>query len=450
LNKEKYMSNSQKPKLGFWSATSLVIGTVVGSGIFMLPASMAAYGGIGILGWAMSGLGALFLAMCFSRLSRKFPKIGGPYAYSRRAFGDLIGFQVASSYWVRGIVSLSAISIACSSYLSSLMPELLGDPLARSLVAMVMIMALTGVNLTGIKPVGVFQIVTSAVKIIPLVFMTFVGIFYINADHFTPFNVSNLGNMEALMAAAAVTFFSFMGLESATIPSDDVENPGKTIPRATIFGTSGVIILYLVSATAVLGVVPLDMLAQSKAPFSLAAERIVGPEWGGAVSLFITICAIVSCLGALNGYLLLQGKMPLAAAQDGLFPKIFARENKNGAPWFALITCAIVSCGLVYMTASPVVAEQFNQVCLIAAFLGLFVYAYSSVAEIVVMVAERENVGKGAFVKPTLIGIFAFTYCIWAMAGTGAQIGFMGVLFIFMTLPIYVWMCWRSLKTKSA
>ena len=439
------MTDTSQRKIGFWTATSLVIGTVVGSGIFMLPASMASFGSIGLIGWAMSGLGALCLAMCFARLSRRMPKAGGPYAYCRHAYGDMVAFQVATSYWVRGIVSISAISIACASYMSSLMPELMAEPHVRATVSIGLIMALAGMNMLGVKPVGIFQIVTSAVKLIPLIFMTFIGILFIDSSHFTPLNISQMPNMEALMAAAAITFFSFMGLESATVPSDDVINPSKTIPRATMVGTVCVIILYLTSAIAVMGVVPLDMLAHSKAPFSMAAERIFGAAYGPMAATAVTFCAIVSCLGALNGYLLLQGKMPEAAAHDSLFPKIFANLNKRGAPWFGLLSCGLGSSIMVYMTVSPTVAEQFNTVCLIASFLGLFVYSYTSISELVVMVCDRSFYTPRDFFRASIVGGLAFTYCIWAMGGAGAQIGFMGVLFIFSTLPIYVWMCWKSM-----
>ena len=436
------------PKLGLWSATSLVIGTVVGSGIFMLPAVVARFGGIGIAGWAMSGLGALFLAACFSRLSRRFPKAGGPYAYSRLAFGDLVGFQVAVCYWIRSFVTISAISIACSGYMSSLVPQLLGDPFSRCLMSCALVWLLVGINLMGIKPVGVVQVITSAIKILPLIFMAFFGIFFINGDHFTPFNISGTTNFQAIMAAAAVTFFSFMGLESATIPSDDVERPEKTIPRATLLGTSVVIILYLLSATAVLGIVPLDQLAQSNAPFSLAAQTLLGTS--SSVSTLVTVCAIISCLGAINGYLLLQGKLPLAAAQDGLFPKMFTKKNKRGAPWFGLVVCACVSNVLLIMTMSPSVAQQFETVILIAAFLALFVYAYSCVSEIVVTVSDPAPLEKKALFKPTFLGLGAFVYCIWAMGGTGSKIGFLGVVFIVATLPLYIWICWQSARTQKA
>jgi APA family basic amino acid/polyamine antiporter len=444
------MTAKPQRQIGFWTATSLVVGTVVGSGIFMLPASMATFGSIGLIGWAMSGFGALFLALCFSRLSRRMPKAGGPYAYCRQAYGDMVAFQVATSYWVRGIVSISAISIACASYMSSLMPELMGEPHVRAFVAIGLVALLAGVNMLGVKPVGIFQIVTSAVKLIPLIFMTFVGLMFIDTSHFTPMNVSHMPNMEAVMAAAAITFFSFMGLESATVPSDDVVNPSKTIPRATMVGTVCVIILYLASATAVMGIVPLDVLATSKAPFSLAAERIFGLAYGPVAGTFITFCAIVSCLGALNGYLLLQGKMPQAAAHDNLFPKLFASLNKQGAPWFGLMTCAIGSSIMIYLTVSPTVAEQFNTVCLIASFLGLFVYAYTSIAEVVIMVCDRSFYTPQDFWRSAVVGGLAFTYCIWAMGGAGAKIGFMGVLFIFATLPIYVWMCWRNVPAKAS
>lgn len=313
------MSKSDQEKLGFWTSTSLVIGNMTGSGIFLLPAALAVYGGISLFGWIFTAAGVIFLALVFSRLSRIITNTGGPYVYSRMAFGDFPGFLVVWGYWVSIWCGNAAISIAGVGYLSIFIPALKENILFSAIFAIGAIWIFTFINTQSIRKVGAVQFSTTILKIIPLLLFGTAGFLYFDVTNFTPFNLSGESSFNAITGSAALTLWAFLGLESSTIPSDKVNNPAKTIPRATIAGTLIAAAVYISSTTAVMGIIHPSQLSESSAPFADAA----GMVWGEWASYMVAVGAALSCFGALNGWILLQGQLPLAAAKDRLFPEIF-------------------------------------------------------------------------------------------------------------------------------
>jgi APA family basic amino acid/polyamine antiporter len=232
-------------KIGFWLSTSLVVGNMTGSGIFLLPAALAVYGGISIFGWIFTLVGTIFLALVFSRLSRLITKAGGPYAYSKEGFGDFTGFLVAWGYWISIWCGNAAIAVAGVGYLSRFIPALKENHILSAGVAIGAIWLFTFINTKSIRRVGVVQLITTIIKILPLLLLGTFGFLYFNGSHFTPLNLSADSSFDAVTATAALTLWAFLGLESATIPSDKVKNPTRTIPRATIAGIAIAALLYI-------------------------------------------------------------------------------------------------------------------------------------------------------------------------------------------------------------
>ena len=217
-------SDSNKQKIGFWICTSLVVGNMIGSGIFLLPASLAVYGGISILGWLITATGSILVALVFAKLTQMIPKAGGPYAYSRDAFGDFAGFLVAWGYWLSIVAANAAIAVAFVSYLTVFWPVLSDNNLLAAFVALSSIWFLTYINIIGIHRAGMVQLVTTIIKIVPLLLIIIFGLFYIDFSNFTPFNISGESNMSAVTATIDLTLWAFLGLESSTVPAADVEN----------------------------------------------------------------------------------------------------------------------------------------------------------------------------------------------------------------------------------
>src|SRR5262245_48328136 len=302
------------------------MGNMIGSGIFLLPASLAPYGGLSLIGWCVSATGAILLALVFARLSRLDPAAGGPYAYTRSAFGDLAGFLVAWGYWISMWSSLGALAVAFVGYLDPFIPAIVRSPVAAATLAVGTVWVLIGVNIAGVRHAGRTQLVTTVLKTLPLLGVGLVGMFYVNPAHLVPPQTDLRSLSSAVPAVVTLTLWAFLGLESATVPAENIDDPARTIPRATIVGTILTAIIYIGSSIAVLGLLTPDVLSKSTAPFADAARLLGGERAAQAVALG----AALSCFGALNGWVLLVGQLPMAVARDGLYPAVFARESGRG------------------------------------------------------------------------------------------------------------------------
>jgi len=270
----------RRRSLGMGMATALVVGNMVGSGVFLLPASLAAYGGISLVGWGVTAVGAMALALVFARLGRANPRTGGPYAHSREAFGDFMSFQTAWSYWIAVWAGNAAIAVAFVGYVGYFWESLATNRALAAAVALAAIWLLTAVNAVGVRQGGRVQAVTTVLKLVPLVAIGVVGVVVMDTGNFGGFNPSGDANFGALSAVAALTLWAFIGLESATVPAEDVADPERTIPRSTILGTAIAAVVYIRGTAAVMGAIPAGTLAGSTAPFADAAEEIFG-SWAG-------------------------------------------------------------------------------------------------------------------------------------------------------------------------
>ncbi|MGH8282220.1 MAG: amino acid permease [Gammaproteobacteria bacterium] len=418
--------------LGLATTTSIVIGNMVGSGIFLLPASLALYGIYSLWGWGLSTVGALLLAWVFSSLSRRLSKAGGPYAYPRAAFGDFAGFIIAWIYWLSILGTNAAIAVAFASYLTVFFPVLGKVPLFGGLAAIAAVWVLTALNIWRVRAAGSLQLITVILKLAPLLALVVFGFFYfdpklLESGHVTTSPVS------AINTAAAFTMFAFLGLECATVPADHVKDPEKTIPRATFLGTIIAAVFYIACTTIVMGIIPNATLAHSNAPFSDAAKVIWG-NWGAWV---IAATAMISCFGALNGWLLMQGQFPKAVAEDGLFPKLFARGTYHGSPAVGMLISSVLATLLILMNYSEGLVGMFNILVLLTTFFVLVPYMFCAMAEIVLSRSQK-TVGKHA-VRNLVLACAAFAFALWAAAGTGRNSLYWGTLLLLAGIPIYVW-----------
>jgi len=425
------MSNQNKNKsIGLIICTSLVIGNMIGSGIFMLPASLAKYGGASILGWLATTFGAIMTALVFVRLSRKFPKQGGPYRYAYDNFGKLAGFSVAWSYWVSIWSANAAISVAAVAYLSVFFPELNAQPVYAVIVALLIIWSLTLINMRGVKEAGIIQVLTTVLKLIPLGLVGIAAFFVFEPQAFEPFNLIDQPLMNSVTATAALTLWAFLGMESATIPTDNVKNPRVIIPRATIIGVLITALVYISSQLTIMSIVPNEQLQGSVAPFADAARMIWG-SWAGDI---VAIGAVISCIGALNGWILLQGQVPMTAARDKLFPRIFVDKKNNGVSIGALVISSIIISILVAANFNEGMVSLFTFAILVST-LGIFIpYLLSIAAEIKSIVANWH--AKPEYLN-LLTTILALAYCCWAISGIGVKAMVWGAVLILAGLPLY-------------
>lgn len=420
-------------KIGIWICTALVVGNMIGSGIFLLPASLAPYGGVSIIGWLLTTIGALLTATVFVRLSRKFPKQGGPYRYAYDSFGPFAGFLVAWSYWISIWCGNAAIAVAATTYLGFFWPELHENPLLAILVTLGLIWSLTLLNSRGVRNAGIFQLVSTILKLLPLIAIGLMCFFVFDVQAFKPFNLANQSLSHSIAATAALTLWAFLGLESATIPADNVNNPRKTIPRATLIGVLIAAVIYVSSQITIISVVPNDVLQTSGAPFADAARIL----WGDTASYIIAVGAVISCIGALNGWILLQGQVPMSAARDGLLPKFLSDKKGDGVSIGSLfISSALISL-LVLANFSEGLVSLYTFAILVST-LGIFIpYLLSIVVDIRLIFKSWNN--KADYFS-IITAIFAMIYCGWAISGIGTKATLWGIALIASGLPVYWYM----------
>lgn len=413
-------------------ATALVIGNMVGSGLFLLPASLAPYGAYSLSGWGFSAGGALLLARVFGRLARRQPQAGGPYAYTRAGFGDFAGFLVAWGYWLSIVAANAAIAVAFASYLAVFFPALAATPLLGALAALAAVWALTLVNVRGVRTAGSVQVVTTFIKLAPLLALVLAGAVWFDPQVLTAARPA-ASPASAVDACVALTLWAFLGLESATIPADHVRDPARTIPRATLLGTLIAALFYVACTTIVMGVVPAATLAHSTAPFAAAGQALWGP-WAGGL---IAATAAISCFGALNGWVLMVGQLPQAVAKDGLFPALFARESRRRTPVSGLLLAGVLTSILVLMNYSRGLVAMFTFIILLSTLSTLIPYLFCSLAEL--MMSRREAVAPGARARHVVLVGGAFAFALWAIKGAGGEAVGWGLLLLLAGVPVYLW-----------
>ena len=331
--------------LGLVACTALVVGNMIGSGIFLLPASLAVFGPISLVGWIVTSAGALVLAVIFGRLSRLVSRTGGPYAYTESGFGEFAGFIIAWGYWIALWTGNAGVAVALAGYVGFLFPDVAASSNASLAVALIAIWTLTLVNIRGVAEAGLVQVVTTVLKLVPLALIGTLGLLWVDAANFTPFNTSGQSDLAAISAAAALTLWAYLGLESATVPSGDVIDPERTIPRATILGVLIAAAVYISVTTVAIGVVPSAELADSAAPLALVAAVM----WGSIGGMLVAVGAVISTFGTLNGFTLLTGQVPYGAALDRVFPERLGWLSRYGTPANALVFSNLLASILVAM-----------------------------------------------------------------------------------------------------
>src|SRR5690349_12935726 len=268
-------AEQDRPGFGLVPAIALIMGSIIGVGIFNLPTSLAAYGPITLVSMGLTTVGALALAMLFAGLSRRLPADGGPYAYARVAFGNRWGFANAWSYWITAWAGNAAIAVGWVLYVEVFLNK--GHARLWSvLLVLVGLWVPAAINLSGVKNMGSVQVVTSILKFAALAFMSTVGLFYITRGNYTPWNVSGESAISAVGGGMAIALFSYLGVETAAVAAAKVRDPDRNVPRATMLGTLATAVVYMLSLIAVFGIVPTGTLAEASAPFSTAVNTMFG------------------------------------------------------------------------------------------------------------------------------------------------------------------------------
>jgi len=404
---------------GLTVAIALIMGSIIGVGIFNLPTSLASYGPITLVSMGLTTVGAIALALLFAALSRRLPADGGPYAYSRVAFGNPPGFANAWSYWITAWAGNAAIAVGWVLYVEEFINKD-HNRLGSVLLVLVGLWIPAAINLTGVKNMGAVQVVTTVLKFIALAFMATVGLFYIQSANFSPWNVSGESAIAAIGGGMAIALFSYLGVEVAAVAAGKVKDPDRNIPRATIMGTLATAVVYMLSLTAVFGILPSSQLADATAPFSDAMNTMFGGTvWGHVMAIIV----IISGFGALNGWTMICAEMPLAAANDGLFPKQFKRLSPRGVPAFGIVASTVlasIAMAINYLGSNG--ATVFTTLVLMTGITAAIPYGFSALAQIKWRWADHKQLHTPRFVRDTLVAVLSLVFSIlfiWYSRNTG-------------------------------
>ena len=412
-------------QLGFWICLALVIGNMIGSGFFLLPGTLAPFGWNGVAGWIITTAGALCLALVFGRLARAYPQAGGPYAYSRLAFGPFAAFVVAWSYWVSMWVGNVAIATGVVAPLATVFPGITGYSVV---ITLALVWSLTAINCFGAKTVGRIQLVTTILKFLPLAAVMLLAAIVLSSgggEAAPPLDRDALrySGETGIAAAAALTLWSFLGLESATVPAERVENPTRNIPRATLIGVvvTGLVYTFVCSSVALM--MPVEKIANSGAPMA----EFIGAHWGGPAATLIALFAAIAAFGTLNGWVLMQGELPWAMARDGVFPSWLAKLSRYGTPARAHILASLLLTIVLALNYSRTMAELFGFLILLATTSTLVAYFVCSLAAV--------KLGVGRKIVPVFI--VAALFSLWAVWGSGVEAMKWGSVLLLSGIPLY-------------
>jgi len=414
-------------KLKFQSVVSLVIGSQIGAGVFLLPARLAVLGPISLFGWLISGTGAILLALVFAQLSMLVSKGGGPHVYIEKAFGRRAAFFTAWTYWLISWVGSIAIIVAAVGYLSSLTG--ISDPLSLLFLEIAIITSVTLVNIRGVTVAGSLEIFLTILKCTPLIIIPLAAIFFLKTEHFYPLNPGNFNVLTSLNSASLMTFWGFIGLETATTTAGIIENPKKTIPRAVITGTLIVAAIYFFNSFGVMGIVPPETLAKTQAPYVDATQILFGSGWNIAIALI----AFIACIGTLNAWVLTSGQIAVEAAKNGLFPSFFSKTNKSGAPYMSLLVAFLCILPILCLTLTPNILTLFNTIIEVSVITFVLIYLFCALAYIKILA----NSPKKSYLY-WAIALLGSGFCIWVLLFISLQNLLLCSLFILSGVPIYM------------
>jgi APA family basic amino acid/polyamine antiporter len=433
--------NEKKARtLGLTSATGLVVGSIVGAGVFTMPAVLAGAGTMSLVVLGVIAVGALLLGVLFGQLTKRVPNSdGGLYAYSRHEFGDLAGYLVGWCYWIQAWAGDAAIVASWVFYVDALFGLKHVSGIENWGIAMFGLWAPAVINLVGVRQVAWVQNVTVVLKFLPLLFIGVVGWFFVRSVNFGSFNASGGSLYSGVGIAAAVALFSFIGVEAAAVTAKRVTNPRKNVGLASVLGTGARAILYVLVTAAVFGLVPHHVLLNNGAPFVNAFQSIFPHgAWAGK---FIAALAVISGIGALNGWTLIVTETSRAIANDGLFPKAFAWADRNDTAWFGIVVGgALPSLLMLWRYESSSGLTIFTYLVDLTVVTVAIPYFFSAVAQLTYLMSGRRHVQGWLLARDLSVAGSSVLFSMWVTFASGYQVVYQALVVVFAGLVLYAFL----------
>lgn len=415
------MSDTKRP-FGFWTATALVIGNMIGSGFFALPAQLAPFGFTSVAAWGAAIGGAMLIAWVIAGLTRRMPEATGTLAICAAALGPFPGVLIAWSFWV-GVWSANAfIALTAIRYLAVFWPPLAASSLTLVLGGVALLWGITLLNLRGARAAGEFQVATTLIKLVPLAAIILLlaqlgakGDLALDAHPHSPFDSGQLAS------AVALAFFAMVGFECAGVAAERVRDPARTIPRATLAGVGLTGLLYLIACSGIVLALPQETVAGANAPVALFVEAF----WGHWAGLAVAGFAAVAAIGALNGWVLLQGEVPLSMARARVIPASIGRTSRRDVPVGALLASTVLASVLILSNASRDTAAIYDFMLRVTTAATLWFYAGACLSALVLGVRRP-------------VAAVGLVFALWTIWGTGYEAIGLSLLLMVTAIPLYL------------
>lgn len=436
---------SEKNKMGLLGLTTIVTVNMMGSGIIMLPASLAQTGAISLLSWVVTAFGAMCIAYTFAKCGMYCNKDGGMSAYASEAHGRSSFFIASYTYYVCLVISAVAIAVSAAGYLVPFFPWIKTTPIHTFFTVVAILIFTMVANFGGAKITGKISTFTVWGIIIPVLGLSIFGWFWFKPEVFAvAWNPHGDTTVTAISSGIALTLWAFLGIESAGANSGSVENPEKNVPLACMIATSFTAIVYIASTSVIQGIIPNEQLAKSDAPFGLVYSYMFNETVGQIVTLF----AVVACIGSLLGWQFTNAQVSKAAADIRLFPKIFSEVNHANAPIKGMFIMLALELLLAVMTISPNLVNQFNVLLNLAVFINMVPYVLSLTGLEVIL--RKKNVSNEEYKKAAFIGTLAVVYSIYGVYACGQSAVFWGAILTLFGYIFYGFIAARSSDDSTA
>jgi putrescine:ornithine antiporter len=407
------MADSSK-KMSLTGLTTLVMVNMMGSGIIMLPSSMAQLGAVSLLSWIITAVGSMAIAYCFAQCGVYCARSGGMSAYTEEAHGKSAFFLCSFLYFLSLAIGNVAIGISAVGYLTPFFPWLGSGAIPLFVGAVGLIWLTTLANFGGPSITGQIGAITVWGVIIPVAGLSIIGWFWFDpAVLSAAWNPNNLAISDAITQSIPLTLWAFLGMESAAQNSDAVDNPKRNVPLACLFGTLGAAVVYVLSTTVIQGIVPNAELANSTAPFAYVYAQMFNPLIGN----IIMALAVMACIGSLLGWQFTLAQTAKVTADQGLFPKLFSKVTARNAPIIGMIVCGVIQTLLAVSTISPNASEQFNKLVSLAAVTNLLPYVTALSGLLVIM--YKAKVSQAVYTRNVAVLMIAMLYSFYAIYASG-------------------------------
>jgi APA family basic amino acid/polyamine antiporter len=415
------------------AVVALVVGNMVGTSVYTLPASLAsAVGPLGLFAWLLTAAGYLFVAIVYASLGTRYPKTGGPYVYAREAFGEFAGFLTVWTYWFSAVIGNAAIVTGVVGYAVGIVPALGQSVWAQFALAQGLLWALCALNVAGVRWSGRAQIAFVLCNVLPLVLLCLVALGSFDAANLHPFAPKGIGS---LSVGAALVVWAYSGVESATVPAEEVTAPERTIRVGTLVGYAIATVAFLVTSLAVIGALPNDAIASSPRPIAMA----VGRAAGALPAAIVSACAVVAGLGTLNGWTLMCGRIPVSAAEDGLFfRRLAAIHPRFGTPHRALIAATAIESVLLLLYFDRSLLGVFNFIVLLSVLTTLLPHLFAAGAELLLARRDRARYDARARRRAHVVAPIAFVFVLYTIYGVGPEVALWGFLVLLAGIPLYI------------